>query len=1310
MKSLNFGKHNSTARLGSNLNGFKTESTNKGSTFSGPLGSLTKLPPELLLRIIDELDDAALCDLGCTCRDFNSLIFQMLFDKLYIAHYLPEGWISCYRAPRYTLRVIRCSLPTRKFNNIYHCFNKGLDHLEEIEDMHAIVTRMDELGELRLFLADPDEWAVREAPGLDETQVPQITSEEWTKAYLGLLTAALAKGCINALLGSGEQFLDYLQSREQTTATYGALTDTVLSLRERVLGSTKAIRYFDGAFRYQSPFNGQPKRSLQVAQYVEPLPLEESTFPQAEVPEAKSGKPPVIKESKKQSRLLKWVEFFSTNKNSHHAETAVSSTARYNSNNSKTPSPGLNRAQAKNPRNDRSRSKTLAPTATRAPPPKPKLQSLTLESNIFLTSPSFLNWTNQVLFWCASTLIHLELECPGASSEIWCKFLSKLKLPSLISFKIAPLLFVEEANVQGSDILGFLTRHPGLQKLYLHGIQVSASLSATPGFGKPILPNLTEVTAHPIWISRLLRNKKQCAKLKEITLLTEYYTNIDDTFEYDAMDRALEEVLPRSHNLDLIGFKFTCDSSDLDFWLQSHVDAGPNSILSSFIDTKHLRIDWRYIVRLINHASRLDLVAQVAGLFPNLDYLELKDLPDVPDNKTDHIPPLIEALRRHSPQIKQVKINEEDPINIADFQSSSSSSDTVLSESLASFTDLPLELTLQILPELDDAALCALGSTCKELNTLIFPYFFEKYKITNPSLGWISCYRVPQHTLRAIRCCLSTKNISNIHYYFNKGIEKVVEEVEEMHAIVRRTDEVTDFRVYLMDPDDWAVRDAPGLSGTQVLPLASEEWTKLYLGLLTTALTKGCKNVLLRGGNPFLKYLQHRELEEQTTAGGVSAGPLNRLLRTRDLDNKTARYFDASPHDAGLPSNRSKRHPQVTQSIDATPVMKGKKSRSRHRLLKWIDFFKKKKSGGPLKAATSSIVPSELTVVDKTTSPTPSLSQPLKSNTLAPTRPPVVQNLILQSDMFFANPSFLDWTNQLLSWCAPTLKHFELQCPETPSETWSKFFSEITLPSLTEFDVSCNLIVGDAHIQGQDILAFLSRHPSIEKLSLHGIQVPSCALPDLGKQILPNLVQVVAHPVYIRWLLRDKKQCPKLKRVFFLTEYYANHSRPFAYDVLDNALEDLLPRSHNLDLIAFRFTNDHSELNSWLESHVDAGLNGSILSSFIDTKRLQINSAYYVKILKSPTRRELVARFLGLFPNLEYLELEEQPGVSYNKGNSYMQTMIEALRVHCPQVKKVKVHSSPMIIVDEFVVEPESSLPTRTRASTPESQFSVDSN
>jgi hypothetical protein len=211
-----------------------------------------------------------------------------------------------------------------------------------------------------------------------------------------------------------------------------------------------------------------------------------------------------------------------------------------------------------------------------------------------------------------------------------------------------------------------------------------------------------------------------------------------------------------------------------------------------------------------------------------------------------------------------------------------------LSKPLPSFMDLPTELILQIIGELDDAALCALGSTCKGLNNLIFPFFFKKHKITNPSQGWITCYRVPQYTLRAIRCWLSTKDIYSIHYYFSKGARELVEEVEEMHAVVRRTDRVTDLKLYLTEPDDWAVRDAPRLCEAQVLPLTSEEWTRLYLGLLTTSLTKECKNVLLNGGHPFLKYLQHRE---QNAEGSVSASLLSRHLRTRVRRRQAIRKF-----------------------------------------------------------------------------------------------------------------------------------------------------------------------------------------------------------------------------------------------------------------------------------------------------------------------------------------------------------------------------------------------------------------------------------
>ena len=88
-----------------------------------------------------------------------------------------------------------------------------------------------------------------------------------------------------------------------------------------------------------------------------------------------------------------------------------------------------------------------------------------------------------------------------------------------------------------------------------------------------------------------------------------------------------------------------------------------------------------------------------------------------------------------------------------------------------------------------------------------------------------------------------------------------------MHAIVRRADQVTEFKVYLHDPDDWALRDAPGLNGTQLPRLTSEEWMNLFLGLLTTSATKGCKCVQLSGGDVFLKYLQNRDKTARVQSG-----------------------------------------------------------------------------------------------------------------------------------------------------------------------------------------------------------------------------------------------------------------------------------------------------------------------------------------------------------------------------------------------------------------------------------------------------------
>jgi hypothetical protein len=161
--------------------------------------------------------------------------------------------------------------------------------------------------------------------------------------------------------------------------------------------------------------------------------------------------------------------------------------------------------------------------------------------------------------------------------------------------------------------------------------------------------------------------------------------------------------------------------------------------------------------------------------------------------------------------------------------------------------------------------------------------------------------------------------------------------------------------------------------------------------------------------------------------------------------------------------------------------------------------------------------------------------------------------------------------------------------------------------------------------------------------------------------------------------LLDQYQYPKLKEVILQTEC---SNANVAYDAFNEALVKLLPHSHKLDVLGFRFSYDHDELDSWLQSHVDAGLSGSILSSFNDTRRLQINSAYCVRIIDG-NRLGLVAQFIGLFPNLEYLELQDQMiGAPYQ--TVYVPLVVEALRQHSPLVKKVKINGYDPIDIAEF--------------------------
>ncbi|KAJ2916192.1 hypothetical protein MD484_g4222, partial [Candolleomyces efflorescens] len=619
------------------------ELMDRALTVSNPPQSLKDLPDELLLEVIDELDEADLCALGSTCKAFNNLVFPFFFAKHNI--YSPfEGYISCFQVPEHSLRAIRCSLSAKNISTIRYYFNDGINRLvEEVEELQAVVKLTEVMTSFKADLRVPDYWGYRDARLLDQALLPRLTEKEWTKLYIGLLTAALTRGVEHAELSGGDSFLEYLQDRDEYMAENGNAAGPVSSFMERVLAK-KSTRYFDGSFRFRSLFS-QPKRSSWVTNVEQPSVAEDTVVQTNE----SSGKPPIPAVEELCKRLSKWM-FPTNNKNSG----LISSTAAYESGNHKVPIP-----------HSSSRAKGFKFILSSGP--EPRLQSLILHADMFFGVPSFQSWTTQLLSWCAPTLTYLELQFPKQPTQIWCKTFPELRLPSLIDFKGSCSRSVLEARIQGSDILSFLSKNPSIERITLERLQAPYKVWDLPRVKGSILPSLTEITAHPIYISWLLGTKKSCPKLQEVTLLTGY-ADVYPTFDYRDMDNALEDLLPHLHKLKVVGFHLNNDHIDLNVWLQSHIDADPNvSSLSRFTGTKCIRFNSRYYVGLIDDKTRLNLAAQFVGLFPNVEDLEFLKHPGALRGTTKYIPPVAEALRLYSPQLKTVKFNDYPPIDIANF-------------------------------------------------------------------------------------------------------------------------------------------------------------------------------------------------------------------------------------------------------------------------------------------------------------------------------------------------------------------------------------------------------------------------------------------------------------------------------------------------------------------------------------------------------------------------------------------------------------------------------------------------------------------
>ena len=67
--------------------------------------------------------------------------------------------------------------------------------------------------------------------------------------------------------------------------------------------------------------------------------------------------------------------------------------------------------------------------------------------------------------------------------------------------------------------------------------------------------------------------------------------------------------------------------------------------------------------------SLLELIVQFAGLFPNLEYLEL---PDAMTDDNGYIPPVVDVLRQHCPQVQKLKIGRAPVVEVGRYGQSGS--------------------------------------------------------------------------------------------------------------------------------------------------------------------------------------------------------------------------------------------------------------------------------------------------------------------------------------------------------------------------------------------------------------------------------------------------------------------------------------------------------------------------------------------------------------------------------------------------------------------------------------------------------------
>lgn len=500
---------------------------------------------------------------------------------------------------------------------------------------------------------------------------------------------------------------------------------------------------------------------------------------------------------------------------------------------------------------------------------------------------------------------------------------------------------------------------------------------------------------------------------------------------------------------------------------------------------------------------------------------------------------------------------------------------------VARLPNLPAELLVEIVNQLDDESLIQLSMTCRKFHFLALPVVFTRAKLINTRCLYLQ--QSPANLLRALRIALFVDHATSFVVGLNHDRDRLLPEVHSFNRLVSRMSSTEKF-TFFMPLLTFAINN-DGIF---------DRWTREVIRLFDIVLSKQCYYFFVGGD-----------------------------------------MVSASFEPIGAPSTN-------TSSPRATLL--------RHPIVKKIS--------GRLRNLPKSAKRTILSIIPQRS-----------SRQGGSPHPTVLQYFHAFSSTLF-QPQFLDWTTSTLQTNSQTLLEVSFQTNRIPASTWHDLLSKLTLPSLSKFRLTCNRVMERQTINFNDVVKFLTRHPSIVGLDLYG---PAPRNNHRPRNLLPALETLTSPPELTVWLLDCKYPCKQLKSLNIVSEVYRGPAA-FDYDTFDEVL-DLLPHcTPSLTTLTLSFFSGPGAIQ-WLDKHASRGHDGTPSGPLaalegITTLKLELSRSWEKEVTG------VIPRFVVQFPGLQHLIYPELPPDLAMEPAKRM--FLKEIALMCPGMKTVSIGYPPV--------------------------------